>query len=59
MDGLHPDAGRRYRIKDNSAEADICDTKEDLGQTAKEVKIAFPMSDKIFQSPRSTYNEGV
>jgi hypothetical protein len=44
MDGLRPDAGRRYWIKGHSAEVDIDDIVEELGQMATEVKIAFPMS---------------
>jgi hypothetical protein len=44
MDGLRPDAGRRYWIKEYSAEGDIGDMGEELGQMATEVKIAFPVS---------------
>ena len=44
MDGLHPDAGRRYWIRDHGAEVDIGDMGEELGQMATEVKIALPMS---------------
>ncbi len=46
MDGLQPDAGRRYWIREQGTEEDICDIGEDLGQMGTEVKIAFPMSDK-------------
>jgi len=44
MDGLHPDAGRRYWIREHSAEVDIGDIGEEMGQMVTEVKIAFPMS---------------
>ncbi len=44
MDGLRPDAGRRYWIQDHVAEVDIVDRGEELGQMPTEVKIAFPMS---------------
>jgi hypothetical protein len=44
MDGLRPDAGRRYWIREHSAEVDIVDIGEDVGQMATEVKIALPMS---------------
>ena len=44
MDGLSSDAGRRYRIREDSAEVDIGDMGEELGQMATEVKIALPMS---------------
>jgi hypothetical protein len=44
MDGLRPDAGRRYWIKGHGAEVDIDDMGEDMGQEGMEVKIAFPMS---------------
>jgi hypothetical protein len=44
MEGLRADTGRRYWIKDNSAEVDICDTGEDMGQMATEVKIPLQMS---------------
>ncbi len=44
MDGLQSDAGRRYWIKEYSAEVDIVDMGEELGQIATEVKIAFPVS---------------
>jgi hypothetical protein len=44
MDGLQSDAGPRYWIKEYSAEGDIGDMGEELGQIATEVKIAFPMS---------------
>jgi hypothetical protein len=44
MDGLQSDAGRRYWINEYSVEGDIGDIKEDLGQMATEVKIAFPVS---------------
>jgi hypothetical protein len=44
MDGLQPDAMRRYWIREHSAEVDIVDIGEGLGQMATEVKIAFPMS---------------
>ncbi len=46
IDGLHADTGRRYWIKEYSAEVDICDTREDMGQTVTEVKISLSMSDK-------------
>jgi len=44
MDGLQSDAGRRYWINEYSVEGDIGDIKEDLGQMATEVKIAFQVS---------------
>jgi len=44
MDGLRPDAGRRYWIREYSAEEDISDIGEELGQMETEVKIAFPVS---------------
>jgi hypothetical protein len=44
MDGLQPDAGRRYRIREHGAEVDIGYIGEELGQITTEVKIAFPMS---------------
>ena len=44
MDGLQSDAGRRYWIKEYSAEGDIGDMGEELGQMATEVKIPFQMS---------------
>jgi len=44
---LRADTGRRYWIKDNSAEVDICDTGEDMGQMATEVKMALSMSHNI------------
>ena len=44
MDGLQPDAMRRYWIREHSAEVDIVDIGEGLGQMATEVKIVFPMS---------------
>jgi hypothetical protein len=47
MDGLRADIGRRYWIKDNSADGDICDPGEDMGQMATEVKIVFPMSHNV------------
>jgi hypothetical protein len=47
MDGLQSDAGRRYWIKEYSAEGDIGDMGEELGQMATEVKIAFPVSHNI------------
>ena len=47
MDGLRPDAGRRYWIREHSAEVDIGDIGEDMGQMATEVKIALPMSHNV------------
>ena len=44
MEGLQPDAGRRYWIQENGAEVDIGDIGEELGQMETEVKIAFPVS---------------
>jgi hypothetical protein len=44
MDGLQPDAGRRYWIREHSAEVDIGDIGEELRQMGTEVKIALPMS---------------
>jgi len=44
MDGLQSDTGRRYWIKEYSAEGGISDMGEELGQMATEVKIAFPVS---------------
>jgi hypothetical protein len=46
IDGLQSDAGRRYWIKEYSAEGDIGDMGEELGQMATEVKIDFPLSGK-------------
>ena len=50
MDGLQPDAGRRYWIRDHGAEVDIVYIGEDIGQIATEVKIAFPMSHNTLTS---------
>ena len=47
MDGLKPDAGRRYWIRDHGAEVDIVDIGEDLGHMATEVKITLPMSHNV------------
>lgn len=47
MDGLQPDAGRRYWIREYSAEEDIGDIGEELGQMETEVKIALPMSHNV------------
>jgi hypothetical protein len=44
MDGLQPDAGRRYWIQEFGAEVDI---GEELGQMETEVKIAFPVSHNV------------
>jgi hypothetical protein len=44
MEGLQPDAGRRYWIREYSAEEDIGDIGEELGQMETVVKIAFPVS---------------
>ena len=46
MDRLRPDAGRRYWIKEYSAEGNIGYMEEELGQMATEVKITFPVSGK-------------
>jgi hypothetical protein len=48
MDGLRPDAERRYWIREHGAEGVIVDIGEDLGQEGMEVKIAFPVSDKTY-----------
>jgi hypothetical protein len=50
MDGLQPDAGRRYWIREYSAEEDIGDIGEELGQMETEVKIALPMSHNVLTS---------
>ncbi len=47
MDGLQPDAGRRYWIREYSVEEDIGDIGEELGQKETEVKIALPMSHNV------------
>jgi hypothetical protein len=52
MDGLQPDAGRRYWIREHSAEVDIVDIGEEMGQMATEVKIAFPMSHNVLDNRR-------
>jgi len=44
MDGLRPDAERRYWIREHGTDENICDIGGDLGQMATEVKIALPMS---------------
>lgn len=47
IDGLQSDAGRCYWIKEYSAEVDIGDMGEELGQMETEVKIAFQVSHNI------------
>ena len=47
MEGLQPDAGRRYWIQEHGAEVDIGDIGEELGQMETEVKIAFSMSHNV------------
>jgi hypothetical protein len=47
MDGLRPDARRRYWIREHGAEVDVGDLGEAMGQMATEVKIAFPMSPNV------------
>ena len=47
MNGLQSDAGRRYCIKEYSAEVDIVGIGKELGQMAIEVNIAFPMSHNL------------
>ena len=47
MDGLRSDARQRYWIRECSAEEDIGDIREELGQEGMEVKIAFPMSHNV------------
>jgi hypothetical protein len=42
MDGLRPDAGRRYWIQEHGAEVDIVDIGEEIEQMETEVKIALP-----------------
>jgi hypothetical protein len=44
MDGLDAGTERRYWLRELETEEGICDTKEDVGQTMMEVKIAFSMS---------------
>ena len=44
LDGLRPDTDRRYWIREYSAEVDIVDIGEELGQMETEVKIALPVS---------------
>jgi len=44
MDGLKPDAGRRYWIQELGTEVDIGGIGEELVQMETEVKIAFPVS---------------
>ena len=39
MNGLQPDAMRHYWIREHSAEVDIVDIGEEMGQTVTEVKI--------------------
>ena len=50
MDGLRADTERRYWTKDHSAEVNICDIREDLGQMGTEVKIFLPMSHNTLTS---------
>ena len=50
IDGLQPDAGRRYWIREHGAEVDIGDMGEVMRQIATEVKIAFPVSHKVLTS---------
>ena len=50
MDGLRPDAGRRYWIRERGAEADIGDMGEEMRQKVTEVKIASPMSHNVLTS---------
>ena len=47
LDGMRQDAERRFWIESFVTPEDNCDVEEDIGQIATEVKIAFPMSDKI------------
>jgi hypothetical protein len=44
MDGLRPDAERRYWIREHGAEGNIVDIGEEMRKTVTEVKIAFPVS---------------
>ena len=46
LHNLQVDDRRRFRILYPVADEDTCDIREDLGQIAIGVKIAFPMSDK-------------
>jgi hypothetical protein len=50
MDGLRPDAGRRYWIREQGTEGIIVGTGEELGQMGTEVKIAFPVSHNTLTS---------
>jgi hypothetical protein len=47
MEGLQPDAGRRYWIQEHGAGVNIGDIGEELGQMETEVKIAFPVSHNV------------
>jgi hypothetical protein len=42
MDGLQPDTGRRYWIREHGPVVDIVDIGEETRQLVTEVKIAFP-----------------
>jgi hypothetical protein len=44
MEGLQPDARRRYWIRDHGAEVDIVDIGKETRQMVTKVKIAFPVS---------------
>jgi len=46
MDPLQVDKRRCFWIVYEEADEDDCDIREDMGQEGKEVKIAFPVSDK-------------
>jgi hypothetical protein len=65
LDGLHPDAERRYWIEHCEAEAENCEIEEDTGQMRVGVEIQLQMSDKTStclampgQAQRSTWNDG-
>ena len=58
MDRLRPDAGRGYWIREDSAEVDIGDMGEELGQMATKVKIALPMSCETCFVSALTTSEG-
>jgi hypothetical protein len=46
LNNLHGDELRRFWSVYREVKENACDIREDLGQMAMEVKIAFPVSDK-------------
>ena len=47
LNNLRMDEQRRFWIAYPEVDEDVCDIREDLGQMATEVKIAFPMSHNV------------